>query len=189
MTGSIRHKGTVLLETERLILRRFTLQDALPMYHNWASDPDVTRYMSWEPHASVDTTKDLLRVWINSYDFPDYYEWVIIKKDDNVPIGSIGAGKSNDHIRMVQIGYCIGKAWWHQGYTSEALLRLIRFFFEEVGMNRVESCHDPENIHSGNVMKKCKMQYEGRMRQVLRKQNVLGDACYYAILAEDFLQA
>ncbi len=90
---------------------------------------------------------------------------------------------------MVQIGYCIGKAWWHQGYTSEALLRLIRFFFEEVGMNRVESCHDPENIHSGNVMKKCKMQYEGRMRQVLRKQNVLGDACYYAILAEDFLQA
>ncbi len=185
----IRHQGTVTLETERLVLRRFTLKDAAPMYEHWACDPAVTRYMTWEPHASVEVTKELLRTWINSYDFPDYYQWVITLKEGDIPIGSIGAGQVRDDIRMVHLGFCIGKAWWHQGYTSEALARLIRFFFDDVGMNRVESCHEPENIHSGHVMEKCHMQYEGLKRQVIAKKGALKDARYYAILAEDCREA
>ena len=54
------------------------------------------------------------------------------KENSDVPIGSIGAVKVDDHIEMVRIGYCIGKRWWNQGITSESLALLVSFFFNEV---------------------------------------------------------
>ena len=180
------HKGTVRLETDKLVLRRFTLDDAPAMFSNWANDPEVTKYLSWEPHADLGVTREILRTWVNSYDFKNYYNWAIELKEGNTLIGSIGSVEGRENIRMVNIGYCIGKPWWHQGYVSEALAGLIRFFFDEVGANRIESCHEPANIHSGDVMKKCSMQYEGLHRQAIYKPDKFADACYYAILAEDY---
>ena len=66
------HKGTVRLETDRLILRRFTLDDAPAMFNNWANDPEVTKYLSWEPHADLEVTREILRTWVNSYDYKNY---------------------------------------------------------------------------------------------------------------------
>jgi ribosomal-protein-alanine N-acetyltransferase len=65
---------------------------------------------------------------------------------------------------MAHIGYCIGRKWWHSGITSEALESVIQFLIEEVGLNRIESRHDPRNPNSGAVMKKCGMKYEGTLR-------------------------
>lgn len=48
------HKGTVMLETERLILRRFVAEDAEAMFRNWVNDPEVTRYLTWQPHGSIE---------------------------------------------------------------------------------------------------------------------------------------
>ena len=56
--------GTQTIETERLILRRFTVEDAGDMYKNWASDPEVTKYLTWPPHESVEFTKSLLADWV-----------------------------------------------------------------------------------------------------------------------------
>lgn len=184
----MRHKGTVRLETDRLILRPFTLDDAGAMYDNWAGDPEVTKYLSWEPHADLQETRSILRGWVNSYEFPEYYSWAIVLKETDTPIGSIGSVERRDNIRMLHVGYCIGKAWWHQGYTTEAFAGLIRFFFEQVGANRIESCHEPDNVHSGQVMKKCGLSYEGLHRQAIYKPDRLVDACYYAILAEDYFK-
>lgn len=182
----MKHLGSRRLETERLILRPFVLGDAQAMYENWAHDPEVTRYLSWSPHKNVEDSREILKIWTNSYEFPEFYQWAIQLKEEGSLIGSISAVAVKDTIRMVRIGYCIGKAWWHQGYTSEALAELIRFFFEDVGVNRIEACHEPANPHSGGVMKKCGMRYEGLMRQTIYKAGGLADACYYAILAEDW---
>ena len=67
------HQGTKTLESERLILRRFTYQDAESMYRNWACDPEVTRFLMWPPHASVEVTKKVLAEWRNHYVNPEYY--------------------------------------------------------------------------------------------------------------------
>ena len=56
--------GTKTLETDRLILRKFTPEDAEDMYENWASDPEVTKYLTWPVHTSVDVTKKLLEIWV-----------------------------------------------------------------------------------------------------------------------------
>ena len=160
---TMKHIGTKNIETERLILRRFTLDDADAMYRNWASDDEVTKYLTWPAHSSVDITK-------------------ITLKGNDEPIGSIGVVAKDDETEMVHIGYCIGREYWHRGITSEALKALIDFFFDEVGVKRVESRHDPRNPNSGKVMKKCGMIYEGTKKDSDRNNQGICDASYYAII-------
>lgn len=182
----MKHLGTKRLETTRLILRRFQMEDAQAIYQNWACDEDVTKFLTWPPHNTIDVTKMVLNDWIPQYKNEDYYQWAIVLKETQEPIGSISVVKQNDAIHMVHIGYCIGKKWWHQGITSEALSCLIKFFFKEVGVNRIESCHDIHNPNSGNVMKKCGMKLEGTHYQADRNNQGLCDICLYAILAQDY---
>jgi len=181
------HTGTKELETSRLILRRFELSDAGAMFRNWAGDPDVAKYMTWNAHGSISVTNGVLNDWLNSYQRPDFYQWAIVPKYKGEPIGSIGSVYGSEEIKMVHVGYCIGKMWWHQGYTSEAFARVIEFFFKEVKANRIESRHDPGNPNSGMVMLKCGLSYEGRSRQSDTNNQGLCDAMHYAILAEDYI--
>ena len=180
------HKGTVELETARLILRRFKLSDAKAMFENWASDPEVTKYLTWPTHTDISVSKAVENSWIELYQNPNHYSWAIVLKEINEPIGSIAAVKQNDEINMVNIGYCIGKQWWNKGYTSEALKELMRFFFDKVVANRIESVHDTNNTNSGKVMQKCGMVYEGTLRQSGKNSTGLCDAAYYAILKQDY---
>ncbi len=183
---ALKHCGTVRLETDRLILRQFTILDAEPMFNNWASDPEVTKYLTWLPHADVDVSRTVLEDWIKSYDRKNYYQWAIVPKDnDGEPIGSISAVRMNDDVEKIHIGYCIGRKWWHQGIMSEALKAVMDFFFDKVEANRIESRHDPNNPHSGMVMKKCGMKYEGRLRSSDRNNQGICDADWYALLRDE----
>lgn len=186
--GTLKHLGTKTLETERLILRRFKIEDAQDMYQNWANNPEVNKFLSWPVHQSVDVSKAVIANWVKSYSEPDNYQWAITQLSDQAVIGSIGVIHKNDDIGKVEIGYCISRQWWHQGITSEALKALIDFFISEVGINRVESMHDPNNPNSGKVMLKCGMKYEGTMRQSHRNNQGISDSVWYAILASDYLK-
>ena len=180
------HCGTQYIETERLILRKFSVSDAEAMFRNWASDPEVTRYLTWPPHASAEISREVIEYWIGSYARKNYYHWAIILKSHGIdPIGSISAVNMNDDISMVHIGYCIGRDWWHQGIMSEALKAVMDFFFDQVGANRIESRHDPRNPHSGMVMKKCGLKYEGTLRSSDRNNQGICDACWYALLRSE----
>ena len=180
------HKGTITLETQRLILRRFAIEDAESMFRNWASDPEVTKYLMWQTHSDIDVSKAILESWVPLHQNPNYYNWAIVLKELGEPIGSIGVVKHKDVTKMVHIGYCIGQKWWNKGYTSEALKELIRFFFEDIGINRIESRHDPRNPNSGKVMMKCGLKYEGTMRQSDTSNQGICDTAWYAVLAEDY---
>ena len=180
------HLGTEELETERLILRRFILDDAEKVFANWANDDEVTKYLMWQSHKDVNVTKNVLKDWIQNYEKNDFYQWAIILKEIDEPIGSISIVKQMDEIKMVHVGYCIGKKWWNKGITSEALNSLIKFFFEKVGVNRIESRHDLNNQNSGKVMLKCGMKYEGIKRQGDYNNQGICDSVEYGILAEDY---
>ena len=134
------HCGTRMLETDRLVLRPFVVGDAEAMFRNWASDPEVTKYLTWPAHANVDVTRALLKEWTAAYANPSYYQWaIVLKENGESPIGGISAVNLNDDLSIVQIGYCLGRLWWHRGIMSEALKAVIDFFFDEVGANRIES--------------------------------------------------
>ena len=179
------HLGTVDLRTPRLVLRRFSVEDARAMYDNWASDPEVTQYLTWPTHSSPDVSKWVLESWVAEYEKENYYQWAI--EFEGRPIGSIAVVNVCDPAEKVEIGYCIGRAWWHRGIVTEALGRVIRFFFEDVGANRIEARHDSHNPRSGGVMRKCGMQYEGTLRQADRNNQGICDACWYGILRSEYV--
>ncbi len=179
------HKGTQTIETRRLILRRALREDALPMFRNWASDPDVTKYLTWPTYETAETAYPILEQWVKNYDDPEFYQWMIVLKERGEPIGSISVVNHRNDIAEAEIGYCIGKLWWHKGIMTETLSAVIDYLFDEVGMNRIEAKHDTRNPHSGGVMKKCGMRYEGTSRSGDRNNQGICDTATYAILRTD----
>lgn len=77
----MKHKGTVTIETERLILRRFTVNDVSAAFHNWTNDERVTEFLRWPTHKSIEITERVLNSWISEYEKSDYYQWAIVLKD------------------------------------------------------------------------------------------------------------
>ena len=99
----MKHRGTQRIITERLVLRRFSIDDAEAMYQNWASDSEVTKYLTWPAHASIEVSRAVLEEWVSSYSKSNYYQWAIVLKEHGPdPIGSIGAVSMNDDIDIVQ---------------------------------------------------------------------------------------
>ena len=180
------HKGTQPIETSRLILRRAIREDAEAMFRNWASDPEVTKYLTWPTYEKVETAYQILDRWASEYEKPNYYQWMIVLKELGEPIGSISVVRQNDRVEEAEIGYCIGSRWWHKGIMTEALTAVIEYLFTEVGMNRVAARHDPNNPHSGGVMRKCGMKYEGTHRACDRNNQGICDAAQYAILRSEW---
>ena len=101
------HKGTVKIETERLVLRRFVEEDAEVMFANWASDPEVTKFLRWPAHGSVEVSKRVVGDWVSHYGEEDFYQWAIVPKELGEPIGSISVVEQNEKEEKVHIGYCI----------------------------------------------------------------------------------
>lgn len=181
------HQGTKRLESGRLLLRQFKEEDAPAMYENWAGDPEVTRFLMWPTHTDIAVSQAVIGDWVVRYPEADYYLWaIVLKENGDMPIGSIGVVEKQDAIQMVHIGYCIGRKWWKQGITSAALAMLIKYFFTEVKVNRIESRHDPRNPNSGKVMEKCGLRYEGTKREADWNNQGRCDAAIYAILAKDY---
>lgn len=182
----MRHQGTKVLETDRLKLRRFTVNDAQDMYNNWASDDEVTKYLMWPSHNNVEVSKAYIESIINVYSQPDTYNWGIELKEIGQVIGAISVVRYDDAVESVHIGYCIGSKWWNKGITSEAFTAVIKYLMEEVEVNRIESRHDPRNPNSGKVMEKCGLRYEGTLRESDYNNQGICDASWYALLREDY---
>ncbi len=181
----LQHKGTVILESERLILRKFTLDDAEAMYNNWACDAEVAKYMRWTAHKSIDETRNVLLNRIEKYNSLSTYHWAIVLKGTDTPIGNIVLICANEYDRCGEVAYCLGRQYWGQGIISEALKTVLRFGLTAVNFNRIEAYHSVNNMASGKVMRNAGMQYEGRMRQKYLSHVGFEDSDMYAILHED----
>ena len=145
----MRHAGTQEIETPRLILRRLLPEDANRMYVNWANDPDVTRFLRWEPHKNAAETRQLLEAWATLYPNEDYYQWAIVEKATGQVFGSISIynsllGEPQQKAAWPGLdlsegiwepGYCIGKAWSHKCFTTAALCAVVQYWFKHTHSN------------------------------------------------------
>lgn len=180
------HCGTKTIETERLLLRAFQSADIGPAYRNWTSDEKVTVFLRWPAHTDISVTERVIRDWIEQSRRPDFYQWAIVLKEIGEPIGTISVVDKKETPGIVHIGYCIGSRWWHRGIATEAFRAVIPYLFCEVGANRIEAQHDPDNPHSGDVMKKCGLKYEGTLRQADFSNRGIVDACMYSLLRSEW---
>ncbi len=162
----ITHKGTQTIYTERLTLRKFTVDDARAMFENWANDERVTRYLTWLPHESVEATGQLLELWCAAYEKPETYNWVM--EYGGTPIGNISAVRINEKSEYAELGYCMGHAYWNKGLMTEAAKAVINYLFAEIGLNRVGISHAVKNPASGRVAQKCGLTFEGTKREYFK---------------------
>ena len=99
----MKHLGSKKIHTERLTLRPFTMKDAEMMFSHWASDDEVTKYVPWDTHSSIETTKEILTEWTNNYKNPNFYQWCI--EYYGKAIGSISVIEINEDLKSCEIGY------------------------------------------------------------------------------------
>lgn len=184
------HKGTKIKETERLILRKVKADDAIEMYNNWAKDEEVTKYLTWPAHNSVEISKKVIKIWIENYEDIEYYHWAIELKETHELIGTISLMNVDNHNENCEVGYCMSKEYWGKGIMTEVFSKIIKFAFEEVDFKRITARHDIFNIASGKVMEKCGLKYEGTLRKVNKdSKGILVDCKYYSILKEEYIES
>ncbi len=183
----MKHCGTVAIETERLLLRRFRLKDAQAMFDNWASDPLVTRYMKRRTSARVVDVKKHLRSVCVAYRKKNCYNWCIVDRATDTPIGNIGVFEFFETLGSARVGYCLSRTYWGRGIMPEALRAVMQLMFEHVGVRRLECVHQIDNLQSGRVMSKCGMLQEGVLRKAYRNHcGEFFDVVQYAILDTDY---
>lgn len=183
----ITHKGTQTIHTERLILRRFTVNDARAMFENWSGDERVTRYLTWPPHKSIEVTKQLLELWCSAYENQSTYNWAMVY--NGTIIGTISVVEFNEKSEYAELGYCMGYAYWNKGFMTEAAKAVIDFLFSEVGINRVEISHAVKNPASGRVAQKCGLALEGTKREYFKVlTDEFLDISYYGIIRSEWEQ-
>ena len=177
--------GTQRLETHRLILRRYRIEDAEDMFNNWASDPEVTRFLTWPTHSNVEVTRMLLNNWISRYDDGGYFNWAIEWKETGSVIGNIAVVKLNEQTEAADMGYCMSRAFWGRGIMPEALRAVMDYLFDTVGVSRIAACHDVNNPKSGRVMEKAGMKTEGILRGAGKNNIGICDEVWHAALRSD----
>ncbi len=144
------------LETERLILRPFTLNDAEAMFYGWANDPEVTKYLTWPPHENVEITKRIVSQWVAQYEKPERLNFAIVLKDSGKLIGGIDVVGYLDGTPV--IGYAMSREYWGRGYMTEACKCVLTLLFA-IGYGEVRIDAQVENIGSNKVIKKCAGQF------------------------------
>lgn len=154
------------LETKRLLLRKMKKDDAPDMFA-YASDPDVTRYLLWSPHASLAHTKKYLAYLEKQYRAGRFYDWAVVEKSSGRMIGTCGFASVVPEDLRAEIGYVLNPRWWGRGLASEAVLAVMEFGFFELGLHRIEARFMEGNDRSFAVMKRCGMTFEGMLRDLL----------------------
>ena len=181
----LNHQGTKRLETERLILRQFKIEDYVEMYNNWACEDAVTKFLTWQTHTNLDVTKSVLADWISKYANKDFYNWAIELKEENRLIGNISVVSLREETLSAILGYCMGSKWWGKEIMPEAGKAVLKYLFEEVGFNRIAANHDKNNPKSGRVMQKIGMTYEGTLRSAgFCNQGIIDDVRYSILKSE-----
>jgi ribosomal-protein-alanine N-acetyltransferase len=157
----LNHTGTKRIITDRLVLRQFQSTDVFAVFNNWASDERVTKYLTWLPHSSICDTENIVNLWVSKYNEMSEYNWAIVLKDINEPIGGISVVEKDEN--TATIGYCIGYDWWGKGITTEAFSAVIEYLLDEVGFSCIRAYHSVLNPASGRVMRKCGLTYQNTL--------------------------
>lgn len=180
------HPGTQTIETGRLRLRRFRMEDAEAVFRNWTNDPVVCRYLAWDPHGTVEVTREVLMRWIARYESPSAYIWCVALRETDEPIGALEFVGMSEKNRWAEVGYCLSHAWWNKGIMTEALRGVLEFAFTLTPFHRIESRHSTQNPASGRVMEKAGMVYEGTQRQRTLVRGAFHDSKVYGLVREDW---
>ncbi len=150
------------LDTGRLRLRKPQMSDAEAIFTGYAQDPEVTRYVIWTPHPSIETTRQFLRVCAAGWEDGSGFPWVIVRQEDGQLLGMIELGIEG---HSAGLGYVLARPYWGRGYVTEAARAVVGWALAQPTIFRVWATCDVDNPASARVMEKAGMQREGLLRR------------------------
>ena len=151
----MRLNNTPVLETERLILRKFTENDIEAILEIY-KDPEVNTFLPWFPIETMEEAKTLYEeAYAREYRKPRGYRYAVCLKNDNVPVGYVHVSTDESY----DLGYGLRKEFWHKGIMTEAAEAVVRQLRED-GFSYITATHDVRNTHSGDLMRRLGMNYQ-----------------------------
>jgi putative acetyltransferase len=176
-----------VLETERLILRKWNLED-LEDFYEYARNPNVGPNAGWEPHKDKESSENILKNFVDQEEV-----WAIVYKENGKAIGSIGMHEDRRRadvsasIRVKMIGYVLSEEYWGKGIMSEACKAVVKYAFDEAKLELLTIFHYPFNIRSKRVIEKCGFRYEGTLRLASKiYDGTVHDSVCYSITKDEF---
>lgn len=173
--------------TPRLLLRPARVDDAQDVFDNYASDPKVTRYLTWEPHSSIEETREFLKESEEKWERQEAFRFVIIPREHSQrAIGMIGVRLQ----AISTLGYALSREWWGQGIMTEAVRAVTLATLEDYAdFYRVSAFHYVNNPASGRVLLKAGFTYEGVLRSFKQHPNTASkrpdDVMIYSFTRQD----
>jgi len=173
------------LETERLLLRKLCQDDAYDLFA-YGRDPEVTKYLLWEPHRTVHDSVQFIEWAIRQYDAGEIAPWGIELKETGKLIGTSGFYTWTPRHRRAEIGYALARPFWRMGLMTEAVRAILDFGYCVMDLNRVEARCFTANVASARVMEKCGMKFEALLREQELIKGRFEDLNAYAILRREW---
>ncbi len=156
------------IKTERLVLRVSTLNDAAAIFERYGQDPEVTRYLTWRPHESLERTRAFLQRCSAVRQSGDAFTWVLTLEGDDSAVGMLELRPVR---HRAEVGYVLARPYWSRGYMTEALRAVVGWTLAQPELYRVWAVCDVENLASARVLEKGGFQHEGILRRWLVHPN------------------
>ena len=178
-------KNPPILECDRIILREMDRSFADDMFE-YASNPAVTKYLTWDVHPNRRFSYNYLGYVNSRYRTGEFFDWAITMRDSGKMIGTCGFTRFNFSSYSAEIGFVLNPKYWGYSIAPEASRRVIRFGFDTLELHRIEARYMENNIQSRRVMEKSGMTFEGIYRDMMlvRGQFVSVGVC--SILRSEF---
>ncbi|CAN5444563.1 GNAT family protein [soil metagenome] len=173
------------LRTARLILRKLTVDDARDMFA-YASNPQMTRFTTWDAHRSIDDSRAFLTQAAGKYERGDAMDWGVVDASSNHLVGTCGIVNFSEQHQRGDLGYGIAVPFWNQGYMTEAARAAVDAAFRMLPLNRLQSCCNVHNVGSSCVMEKLGMTFEGTFRKFFQRNGSTHDVKWYSLLRSEW---
>jgi [ribosomal protein S5]-alanine N-acetyltransferase len=174
-----------VLITNRLSLRRIKESDAGDMFE-YTSNPEVSRFLSWEPHSEIAQTRSYIAKLIEDYSLNNCYAWAIELTEINKFIGIVRIFDVSFANKRGELSYILNPFFQGKGLVVEAIKAVIEFCFTKVELNRIQARCTPDNYSSERVTQKIGMRYEGTLKEFWVNKGVFADAKIFALTASDY---
>lgn len=173
-----------IIETERLFLRGFTLDDAADLY-KYAQNPNVGPHAGWKPHESIEESLKI----IEKLFLEKYHIWAMVDKKSGSVIGSIGYEEDTKRpgTGCMELGYAMSEEFWGKGLMTEAAEAVIRYGFKSMRLPMISIYHNPSNHRSKRVIEKTGFHFEGILCRANKIYNgEIRDMACYSLSKEDY---
>jgi [ribosomal protein S5]-alanine N-acetyltransferase len=172
-----RARMTVILQTERLIVRTWSPEDEDDGYRIW-SDPEVMRYVgTGQPNASLEETRAWVGRMTAHHEAHGFGFWAVVEKKSNQLIGNCGMGYQRDGGLPIEFGYTLARSHWGRGYATEAAAACLRYAFESLRFTELSARVDSRNVASQRVLEKIGFVYQ--------REEQLADGIDFCYVARD----